>query len=193
MPPSFLIAKRRIRRAHPIPAPRRRGTQWCNAVLPVVADKFEEGAMVALDRQDAGATRAPMAHSEEWFSILMALAGAIGGVAYFWMAPDLSPESHIAWAVPGWIAGAYLFTQMLLLLVSASQIRALGVLDSVIAILPVVVGLVIMIEWMLGHLPLSLFQLNALGLLIATSLAEFLLTIWIRFVINRRTIGFGTT
>jgi hypothetical protein len=54
---------------------------------------------------------------------------------------------------------------------------------------PVVVGFVLIIEWLLGHVPLSLFQLNALGLLIATSLAEFLLTIWIRFVINRRTIA----
>jgi hypothetical protein len=153
--------------------------------------------MVALDgrdaRVDARVARAPIAHSEEWISILMALAATIGPVAYFWMIPDLSPTSQFTWAIPGWIAGAYLFVQMLLLLVSATQIRALGVLDSVIAILPVVVGLVMLIEWMLGHLALSLFQLNVLGLLIATSLAEFLLTIWIRFVINRRTIGFGTT
>jgi hypothetical protein len=82
---------------------------------------------------------------------------------------------------------------MLFLLVSATQIRALGVLDSVLAILPVVAGLVITVEWILGDLPLSLFQLNVLALLVATSVAEFLLTIWIRFVINRRTIGFGTT
>ena len=149
--------------------------------------------MVAVDGQGTGVTRAPIAHSEDWLSIVMALAAAVGAVAYFWLAPGLLPESHFTWAVPGWIAGAYLFVQMLLLLVSATQIRALGVLDSVVSILPVVVGLVMMIEWLLGHLPLSLFQLNVLGLLIATSLAEFLLTIWIRFVINRRTIGFGTT
>ena len=83
--------------------------------------------------------------------------------------------------------------QMLFLLVSATQIRGLGVLDSVLSILPVVAGLVIMVEWILGDLPLSLFQLNVLGLLIVTSVAEFLLTLWIRFVINRRTVGFGTT
>jgi hypothetical protein len=148
--------------------------------------------MVALDGQGSRIARAQIAHSDEWLSILMALAATIGSVVYFWIAPDLSPASHGAWAIPGWIAGAYLFVQMLLLLVSATQIRALGVLDSVIAILPVVVGLVLFIEWLLGHLPLSVFQLNALGMLIATSLAEFLLTIWIRFVINRRTIGLGT-
>jgi hypothetical protein len=148
--------------------------------------------MVALDDQSARVARAQIAHSEEWFSIFMALAAAIGPAAYLWMAPEFSPTSYIAWAVPGWIAGAYLFVQMLFLLVSATQIRALGVLDSVIAILPVVAGLVMLIEWIIGNLNLSLFQLNVLGLLIACTFAEFLLTIWIRFVINRRTIGFGT-
>src|SRR6516165_12325966 len=122
----------------------------------------------------------------------MSVGVALGSVVFFWIAPDLSPTSHIAWAVPGWIAGAYLVVQMLFLLVSATQIRGLGVLDSVLSILPVVAGLVIMVEWILGDLPLSMFQLNVLGLLVAASAAEFLLTIWIRFVINRRTIGFGT-
>src|SRR5262249_2218406 len=136
--------------------------------------------------------RAPVAHAEEFFSILMTVGAAIGAVVYFWIAPGFSPQSY-AWAMPGWIAGAYLVLQILFLLVSASQVRALGVLDLVLAILPVVIGLVIFVEWLLGHLPMSLFQLNVLGLLIATALAEFLLTVWIRFVINRRTIGFGTT
>ena len=149
--------------------------------------------MVAANRQGVGVARARMAHPEEWFSILMAVGAPIGSVAFFWIAPDFSPASQIAWAIPGWIAGAYLFVQILCLLVSATQIRALGVIDSVIAILPLVIGLVIAVEWMLGHLRLSLFQLNGLGLLIATSFAEFLLTVWIRFVINRRTIGLGLT
>jgi hypothetical protein len=142
-----------------------------------------------------GARGAPqrVAHPEEWFSILLAVGIAVGAVLYFYLLPGLEPDSHFAWAVPGWIAGAYLFVQILFLLVSATQIRALGVLDSVLAILPVVAGLVMVVEVMLGHLHLSLFQLNVLSLLIATSLAEFLLTVWIRFVINRRTIGFGPT
>jgi hypothetical protein len=89
--------------------------------------------------------------------------------------------------IPGWLAGAYLFVQILFLLVAATQIRTLGVLDTTVAILPVVAGGDV--EWVLGHLPLSLFLLNALGLLIARSLGEFLLTVWIRFVLNRRTIA----
>jgi hypothetical protein len=123
----------------------------------------------------------------------MAIGAAVGSVGFVWIAPEFSPASHIAWAIPGWIAGAYLVVQMLFLLVSATQIRALGVLDSVLAILPVVAGFVMLLEWILGHLVLSLFQLNVLGLLIVASVAEFLLTIWIRFVVNRRTIGFGMT
>jgi hypothetical protein len=145
--------------------------------------------MVAIANRQGQAPHAHVAHPEETFSILMALGGAVAAIAFFWLDPTFEPESHIAWAIPGWVAGAYLFAQILFLLVSATQIRALGVLDSVIAIVPVVVGFVLIIEWLLGHVPLSLFQLNALGLLIATSLAEFLLTVWIRFVINRRTIA----
>jgi hypothetical protein len=147
--------------------------------------------MAATNRQGVEVVHSRIAHPEEWFSILMAIGAAIGSVLFIWIAPDFSPTSHVAWAIPGWIAGAYLVVQMLFLLVSATQVRALGVLDSVLAILPVVAGIVMMVEWALGHLSLSLFQLNVLGLLIVASVAEFLLTIWIRFVINRRTIGFG--
>jgi hypothetical protein len=147
--------------------------------------------MVAAEARQRAA-RANVAHPEEWISILMALGATIGSLAFFWLAPSFQPESHIAWAIPGWVAGAYLFTQILFLLVSATQIRTLGVLDTIVAILPVVAGLVMVAEWVLGHVPLSAFQLNALGLVIATSLGEFLLTVWIRFVLNRRTIAIDT-
>jgi len=135
---------------------------------------------------------ARVAHPEEYLSILMALAGAGCALAFLWLDPSYSPQNPVVWAIPGWIGGAYLFLQILFLLVSATQIRILGVFDSIIAIVPVVAGLVTVVEWLLGHLPLSSFQLNALALLIATSLAEFLLTIWIRFVLNRRTIAIDT-
>src|ERR1700694_6176318 len=145
--------------------------------------------MVAAETRESRAARARVSHPEKYLSILMALGGTVASLAFFWLAPSFQPDSHIAWAVPGWVAGAYLFLQILLLLVSATQIRVLGVFDSIIAIVPVVAGLVMVIEWLLGPLPLSLFQLNALALLICTSLGEFLLTVWIRFVLNRRTIA----
>jgi hypothetical protein len=145
--------------------------------------------MVAAETRVGRGERARVAHPEEYFSILMALGGTAASLAFFWLAPGFQPASGIAWALPGWIAGAYLFLQILFLLVSATQVRALGVFDSIISIVPVIAGVVMVVEYFLGHLPLSLFQLNGLGLLIATSLGEFLLTVWIRFVLNRRTIA----
>jgi hypothetical protein len=145
--------------------------------------------MVAAEARGGRAARARVAHPEEYFSILMALGGTVASLAFFWLAPGFQPASGIGWALPGWIAGAYLFLQILFLLVSATQVRALGVFDSIISIVPVIAGVVMVVEYILGHLPLSLFQLNGLGLLIATSLGEFLLTVWIRFVLNRRTIA----
>jgi hypothetical protein len=78
---------------------------------------------------------------------------------------------------------------MACLLVSAAQIRALGVLDTVVAILPVVAAIVTGIEWVLGRLPFSPFQLNVLTTMMVASVGEFLLTMWTRFVLNRRTIS----
>ena len=100
----------------------------------------------------------------------------------------------MAWAVPVWIGFLYLIVQITFLLFSASQVRALGVLDSVLAIAPVVAGLVILVQIIISptfKAHISPFQLNSLAVLIVAGASEFLLTIWIRFVINRRTIGFG--
>lgn len=145
--------------------------------------------MAAAETKEGRSAYGRVAHPEEHFSILLALGGTVASIAFFWLAPSLQPDSRIAWALPGWIALTYLFLQIFFLLLSATQIRALGVLDSIVAIVPVIAGSVMVVEWLLGNLPLSLFQLNALGLLIATSLGEFLLTVWIRFVLNRRTIS----
>src|SRR5438876_8976729 len=97
--------------------------------------------MAAVERDVVAVRRTT--HPEEWLSILFALAASLGASFYFWMAPGYSPEAGLIWAVPGWLAFAYLFFQMLFLLVSATQIRALGVFDSIVAIFPVLAGLVI--------------------------------------------------
>jgi hypothetical protein len=77
---------------------------------------------------------------------------------------------------------------------SASQIRALGVLDSLISLVPLLLGLTMLVASIAipSRLPLSNYQLNTLAVLIITGGAEFLLTIWIRFVVNRRTLGIGS-
>jgi hypothetical protein len=149
--------------------------------------------MVAVETRDGRALRAKSAaHPEEWLSILMALAGGAAALSFLWLAPGIQPASGLAWTIPGWLAFGYLFLQMMWLLVSATQVRVLGVFDSIVSILPFVGALVTATEWLMGHLPLSSFQINALAIMLATTIGEFLLTIWVRFVINRRTIGIDT-
>ncbi|MGO9486972.1 MAG: hypothetical protein ACLPX9_20775 [Rhodomicrobium sp.] len=139
---------------------------------------------------------------EEWFSIIMAVVTAIIApviIRYANWNPaehggmDWEPQNHIYWTVPLWIGLFYLIIQMAFLLQSASSIRALGVLDSILAILPLVAGLVLLalniVDSQSFHF--SSYQHSALAVLIVVGGAEFLLTIWIRFVVNRRTIGLG--
>ncbi|MFT4078928.1 hypothetical protein [Rhodomicrobium lacus] len=133
---------------------------------------------------------------EEWFSILLALFATIGGAFFIGSYPDYTPgeTGGVAWAVPVWIGFFYLIIQMMFLLFSASQIRALGVLDSVLAIAPVVAGVVILVQTIISPTfkeQISAYQLNSLAVLIVAGASEFLLTIWIRFVLNRRTVSFG--
>ena len=64
--------------------------------------------------------------------------------------------------------------------------------NSIVSIVPVVAGAVTVVEWMLGHLQLSSFQMIALAALLVAGVSEFLLTIWIRFVVNRRTFAIDT-
>jgi hypothetical protein len=146
----------------------------------------------------SGAGHRPATNTEEWFSILLALIATISVSLFIGYYPDYKPSTQagggVEWAVPVWIGFFYLILQMTFLLFSASQVRALGVLDSVLAIAPVVAGLVILVQVIIGGnfgKNISTYQLNSLAVLIVAGASEFLLTIWIRFVINRRTIGFG--
>jgi len=141
---------------------------------------------------DRSARAARAAHPEEWWSILLAVAAAVATTAFLWESPNFEPSSSMAWVIPGWLALAYLLTQMACLLVSATQIRSLGVVDSIVAIVPVVAALVTGVEWALGRLPLAPFQINVLATMLLTSGGEFLLTTWARFVLNRRTFGIET-
>jgi uncharacterized membrane protein len=132
---------------------------------------------------------ASAAHLEEWWSILAAFVGAGATTLFLWLVPDYRPSSDLTWVVPGWLALAYVLLQMACLLVSAAQIRALGVVDSIVAIVPVVAAIVTCIEWGLGRLALSPFQINVLTTMLVASTGEFLLTMWTRFVLNRRTVS----
>src|ERR1700730_928055 len=88
-------------------------------------------------------------HPEEWFSMLLSLSGTVVATAFIWWAPGFEPASGPLWTIPVWLALTYLLVQLVFLLVSATQIRALGVLDSVVSIVPVVAGFVTVVEWIL--------------------------------------------
>lgn len=131
-----------------------------------------------------------VAHTEEWFSILLCLGGTAAAIFAIWTAPGYEPRAiPAAWTIPVWLAFFYVLIQLVFLLISATQIRVLGVIDSVVAIVPVVAGSVTGVEWLLGHLNLSAFQAMSLLALLVAGLSEFLLTLWIRFVLNRRTFA----
>jgi hypothetical protein len=133
-------------------------------------------------------------HPEEWLSILISFVMTAVAVIFIWQFPEYKPATAqnggMEWTIPVWIGFFYVIIQIVFLLVSASQVRALGVIDSVVSIVPVIAGLVTVVEAALGHLVLSTFQWTTLMALLVAGLSEFLLTLWIRFVINRRTIGF---
>jgi len=122
----------------------------------------------------------------------MAATATIGVPFFLWLAKNWDPVHKIFWTVPLWIGLFYLIIQMIILLLSATQVRELGVVDSAVAIFPLVAGLVILALNIADHekFALSNYQLNVLAVLIIVGAAEFLLTIWIRFIVNRRTMGF---
>lgn len=153
---------------------------------------FAAGGLLVTFQTIAQPRAVHVAHPEEWLSILLCLIGAAGAMGIIWSAPDFEPASGIIWTLPVWSAFLYVLVQIVFLLVSATQIRVLGVIDSVIAIVPVIAGAVTSIEWLLGHLHLSLFQAMSLAALLVAGLSEFLLTLWIRFVLNRRTFAVDT-
>lgn len=146
-------------------------------------------AMTLVDQLSRPRT-AHVAHTEEWFSILLSVLGTAVATIVLWQAPSYEPATGgVIWAVPVWCAFLYVLIQIVFLLVSATQIRVLGLIDSVLAVLPVIAGIVIAVEWALGHLPLSTFQIMTLLALLVAGGSEFLLTLWIRFVLNRRTVA----
>jgi phosphatidylserine synthase len=136
--------------------------------------------------------RTAITHPEEWFSILLALIATGAAslfVAYF---PNYEPESGGYWVIPVWCGFIYLILQLTFLLFSANEVWAIAVFDSALAGMPVLAGLVMLSELLINkNFHLSNFQLSTLAVLIITGASEFLLMISIRFIINRRTIGFG--
>ena len=132
---------------------------------------------------------APRRHfSSETWSIILALGITVFAVIIF-LVPNYTPSSNAIRGLPGWIALAYITAQLWMLLDSALRIRPTSILDAVLAIVPVIAGIVCAVLWMVGFLQLSLFQINALAMLTITGVVEFVSTLWVRNVVLQRGVS----
>ena len=127
--------------------------------------------------------------SAEMWSIILALVASVLAFVFFRYVPDYTPEHNWIRGLPGWLALGYITVQLWMLLDSALRIRPTSVIDAVLAIAPVVTGIVCVVLWMVGYLHLSLFQLNALAMLTVTGVVEFVTTLWVRNVVLQRGVS----
>ncbi len=127
--------------------------------------------------------------SAEMSSIIMSVGISIAAFVFFKFAPNYTPEYNSIRGLPGWIALGYITIQLWMLLDSALRIRPNSVIDAVLAIAPVVTGIVCGVLWLVDYMPLSLFQLNALAMLVVTGVVEFVSTLWVRNVVLQRGVS----
>lgn len=142
---------------------------------------------------------APHAHKSRMFeafsSIGIAILLAVAGGIFFFRWGNWEPTeggSKLWYYLLAWIVLAYLAAQLIALLATAIDSRSIGFGDTVCSILPAIVGAVVLVEYLQKIIDLSTFSLNALMLMICTSALEALVTLWVRFTVNKRTIGFDT-
>jgi hypothetical protein len=126
--------------------------------------------------------------STEMASITLTLTVSVLAFLFFKYMPNYTPTEAQNWirSLPGWLSLGYITIQLWLLLDTALRVRAAGIIGAVLAIAPVMTGIIIGVLWMIAYLPLSLFQLNALAMLIATGIVEFVSTLWVRHVLLQR-------
>jgi len=121
-------------------------------------------------------------------SIILTLSVSVIAFLFFKYMPNYAPGDGQTWiwSLPGWFSLGYITIQLWLLLDTALRVRAAGVIGAVLAIAPVMTGIVIGVLWVIGYLQLSGFQLNALAMLIGTGIVEFVSTLWVRHVLLQR-------
>jgi uncharacterized membrane-anchored protein len=127
--------------------------------------------------------------SAEMSSILLALAVSAASFVFFKYFPNYSPQQDWVRGLPGWLSLGYITVQLWMLLDSALRVRPTSVIDAVLAIAPVVTGIVCAVLWMVGYLQLSWFQINALAMLVTTGVVEFVSTLWVRNVVLQRGVS----
>ena len=136
---------------------------------------------------------ATRSHSLELISTSLAIILALLGAAFFFKAQGWSPDGGSMWVyLLPWLVLGYLAVQLFVLLSTAVDSRSIGFIDAIASLAPALVGAIVGVEWLQGIIKLSGYQENALLLMIGTSLLESVVTLWLRFTVNRRTIGLDT-
>ena len=92
--------------------------------------------------------------STEWASIFLTLTVSVLAFLFFKYMPNYAPEQGQTWiwSLPGWLSLGYITIQLWLLLDTALRVRAAGIIGAVLAIAPVMTGIVIGVLWMIGNL-----------------------------------------
>jgi hypothetical protein len=137
----------------------------------------------------------PVKRLEAFMSIgLSILLAVVGGIFFFKFSAWEPGEgnSKVWYYLLAWIVLGYLALQLIALLSTAIDSRSIGFGDTLCSILPAIVGAIVGVEALQGIIKLSTFSQNALLLMICTSSLEALITLWVRFTVNRKTIGFDT-
>jgi hypothetical protein len=133
-------------------------------------------------------------HSDERWSMGLAMLAAVLIPAYFFLVPFYSPEyvpiRPWVWAVPGLVCIVYLFAQFWALMQSAGRSDDIGMKDIVVSLVAALssfgtlVGIVIL--WAENKLYFGPFQAMAVITVTLTTFGELIFTAWVRYLVNRR-------
>ena len=133
-------------------------------------------------------------HSDERWSIGLALTAMVLVPAYFFLVPIHSPEytpiRPWVWAVPGLICISYLFAQFWALMHSAGRSDDIGMKDTIVSLLAALSSfgtlVSILVLWELDKFYLGAFQAMTIGAVTLTTFGELIFTAWVRYLVNRR-------
>jgi hypothetical protein len=133
-------------------------------------------------------------HSDERWSMGLALAAMVLIPAYFFLVPLYSPTyvpvRPWVWAVPGIVCIVYLFAQFWALMHSAGRSDDIGMKDTIVSLLAALSSfgtlVAIVILWGQGRLHFGVFQAMAIITITITMFGELIFTAWVRYLVNRR-------
>lgn len=133
-------------------------------------------------------------HSDERWSMGMALVALVAVPAYFFGVPFYSAEyvpiRPWVWAMPGVICIFYLFAQFWALLHSAGRSDDIGMKDTVVSLLTALSSfgtlVAMIIYWSQGNFYFGIFQWMAIITATVTTFGELIFTAWVRYLVNRR-------